>query len=149
LGVGRVRTTLHVPAGETSWSNEEAYETAYDTLFATLDRLEQRLASRRFLLGDEVTEADWRLFTTLARFDEVYHGHFKCNRNRLVDFPQLWDYTRTLYQVAGVAATVRFDHIKTHYYGSHRTINPTGIVPKGPELDFSAPTRRKVPVLDT
>src|SRR6516225_10225121 len=93
------------------------------------------------------SEADWRLFTTLLRFDPVYHGHFKCNRNRLVDLPELWDYTRTLYQVPGVAETVHFDHIKRHYYGSHRTINPTGVVAAGPRIDFSAPTRRVVPKL--
>jgi len=121
-----------------------AYEEAYDRLFAALDVLEARLADSAFLLGDRPTEADWRLFTTLVRFDAVYFGHFKCNRNRLVDFPQLWDYTRALYQTPGVAETVRLDQIKTHYYGSHRTINPTGIVPKGPDIDFGAPTRRRV-----
>ena len=84
---------------------------------------------------------------TLIRFDAVYYGHFKCNRDRLVDFPELWDYTRTLYQVPGVAETVHFDHIKTHYYGSHRTINPTGIIPAGPRIDYTAPTRRGVPKL--
>ena len=107
-----------------------------------LDRLEARLKTRRFLLGDQPTEADWRLFTTLIRFDAVYYGHFKCNRNRIAEFPELWDFTRTLYQIPGVAETVRIDQIKTHYYGSHRMINPTGIIPKGPEIDFSAPTRR-------
>ncbi|WP_142847625.1 glutathione S-transferase family protein [Telmatospirillum sp. J64-1] len=126
-------------------TTQEAYEEAYDQLFAALDRLEQRLSDRPFLLGDKVTEADWRLFTTLLRFDPVYYSHFKCNRNRLSDFPELWDYTRTLYQIPGVAETVHFDHIKTHYYASHRMINATGIVPKGPELDYSAPTRRNVP----
>ena len=128
-------------------TTQAAYEEAFAALFATLDRLEQRLAARSFLLGDEISEADWRLFTTLVRFDAIYHGHFKCNRNRLVDFPELWDYTRTLYQVPGVGETVHLDHIKTHYYGSHRTINPTGIVPVGPRLDFAAPTRRAVPAL--
>jgi len=123
-------------------TTQAAYEEAYAALFATLDHLERRLSDRSFLLGEAITEADWRLFTTLVRFDVVYHGHFKCNRNRLVDFPELWDYTRTPYQVPGVADTVHLDHIKTHYYGSHRTINPTGIVPKGPDLDFTAPTRR-------
>jgi putative glutathione S-transferase len=107
-----------------------------------LDALEARLTSRRFLLGERATEADWRLFTTLIRFDAVYHGHFKCNRQRLVDFPELWDFTRALYQIPGIAGTVRLDQIKTHYYGSHKMINPTGVVPKGPELDFSAPARR-------
>ncbi len=129
-------------------TTQAAYEEAYRELFAMLDRLEQRLAGQPFLLGDEVREADWRLFTTLVRFDAVYHGHFKCNRNRLVDFPELWDWTRTLYQVPGVSETVRFDHIKTHYYGSHRTINPTGIIAAGPRLDFAAPTRRAVPRFD-
>lgn len=125
-------------------TTQSAYEEAYDRLFAALDVLEARLADSAFLLGDRPTEADWRLFTTLVRFDAVYFGHFKCNRNRLVDFPQLWDYTRALYQTPGVAETVRLDQIKTHYYGSHRTINPTGIVPKGPDIDFGAPTRRRV-----
>jgi putative glutathione S-transferase len=128
-------------------TTQAAYEEAYQKLFAMLDRLERRLGDRSFLLGKQVTEADWRLFTTLLRFDPVYHGHFKCNRNRLVDFPELWDYTRTLYQVPGVAETVHFDHIKTHYYGSHRTINPTGVVAAGPRVDFSMPTRRAVPKL--
>jgi len=128
-------------------TTQAPYEEAYQDLFAMLDRLERRLSERSFLLGEQVTEADWRLFTTLLRFDPVYHGHFKCNRNRLVDFPELWDYTRTLYQVPGVAETVHFDHIKTHYYGSHRTINPTGVVAAGPRIDFSAPTRRAVPKL--
>jgi glutathionyl-hydroquinone reductase len=123
-------------------TTQSAYEEAYDQLFAMLDTLEARLTDRKFLLGDAPTEADWRLFTTLIRFDAVYHGHFKCNRTRLADFPELWDFTRALYQWPGIADTVRLDQIKTHYYGSHRTINPTGIVPKGPELDFWAPTRR-------
>jgi putative glutathione S-transferase len=129
-------------------TTQAAYEEAYRSLFAMLDRLEERLRPRAFLHGEQVTETDWRLFTTLVRFDAVYHGHFKCNRNRLVDFPELWDFTRTLYQVPGVAETVRFDHIKTHYYGSHRTINPTGIIPAGPSVDFTATTRRAVPRLD-
>jgi glutathionyl-hydroquinone reductase len=128
-------------------TTQAAYEEAYQELFAMLDRIEGRLGGQSFLLGEQITEADWRLFTTLLRFDPVYHGHFKCNRNRLADFPELWDYTRTLYQVPGVAETVHFDHIKTHYYGSHRTINPTGVVPAGPRVDFSAPTRRAVPKL--
>jgi putative glutathione S-transferase len=124
-------------------TTQAAYEEAYDQVFAMLDALEARLTGRRFLLGERVTEADWRLFTTLIRFDAVYHGHFKCNRSRLVDFAELWDYTRALYQIPGIVGTVRLDQIKTHYYGSHRMINPTGIVPKGPEIDFSAPTRRR------
>ena len=128
-------------------TTQAAYEEAFQELFAMLDRIEHRLAGQSFLLGEQITEADWRLFTTLLRFDPVYHGHFKCNRNRLADFPELWDYTRTLYQVPGVAETVHFDHIKRHYYGSHRTINPTGVVAAGPRIDFSAPTRRAVPKL--
>jgi putative glutathione S-transferase len=127
---------------------QTAYEEAFGELFAMLDRLEHRLRGQPFLLGEQVTETDWRLFTTLARFDAVYYGHFKCNRDRLVDFPELWDFTRTLYQVPGVAETLRLDHIKAHYYGSHRTINPTGIIPAGPRLDFSGPTRRSVPTLE-
>jgi len=127
---------------------QAAYEEAFRNLFVMLDRLEHWLRGQPFLLGEQVSETDWRLFTTLVRFDAVYYSHFKCNRNRLVDFPELWDFTRTLYQVPGVAETVRLDHIKTHYYGSHRTINPTGIIPAGPRLDFSAPTQRSVPTLD-
>ena len=119
-----------------------AYEAAFDRLFETLDDLEARLSAQRYLVGDRLTEADWRLFTTLVRFDAVYHGHFKCNRRRLVDYPNLWAYTRDLYQVPGVSETVNMDHIKLHYYGSHRGINPTSIVPKGPELDFSVPHGR-------
>jgi putative glutathione S-transferase len=123
-------------------TSQAAYEDALDALFATLDDLEARLAGQRYLLGDRMTEADWRLFTTLLRFDPVYHGHFKCNRRRLVDYPNLWAYTRELYQVPGVAETVNFRHIKHHYYVSHRTINPTGIVPKGPDIDFAEPHGR-------
>ena len=121
---------------------QSAYETAFDRLFETLDELETRLSAQRYLVGDSLTEADWRLFTTLVRFDAVYHGHFKCNRQRLVDYPNLWAYTRELYQMPGVSETVNMDHIKLHYYGSHRGINPTCIVPKGPELDFLAPHGR-------
>ncbi|RTL87269.1 MAG: glutathione S-transferase family protein [Hyphomicrobiales bacterium] len=123
-------------------TSQAAYEEAYDQLFAALDSLEARLSKQKFLLGDQITEADWRLFTTLVRFDAVYFGHFKCNRNRLVDFSELWDYTRTLYQQPGIAATVQLDQIKTHYYGSHRLINPTGIVPKGPDIDFLGKAKR-------
>ena len=123
-------------------TSQGAYEQAYDELFEALDRLEERLAGQRYLVGDRLTEADWRLFTTLVRFDPVYVGHFKCNRNRLADFPNLWAYTRELYQVPGVAETVNLDHIKGHYYGSHKTINPTGIVPRGPEIDFTLPHGR-------
>lgn len=117
-------------------TTQEAYEAAVVPLFDTLAWLEDRLADQRYLMGDEFTEADWRLFTTLVRFDAVYHGHFKCNLRRLIDFPNLWGYVRDLYQVPGVAETVNFDHIKRHYYVTHRSINPTGIVPLGPELDF-------------
>lgn len=118
-------------------TTQAAYDEAYDAVFAALDAIEQRLGRQRFLVGNQVTEADWRLFTTLVRFDAVYYGHFKCNRRRLVDYPLLWGYVRELYDVPKIAATVNFDHIKTHYYGSHRTINPSGIVPRGPEIDFS------------
>ncbi len=123
-------------------TSQAAYEEAFDELFATLDELEARLARQRYLLGDRMSEADWRLFTTLLRFDPVYYGHFKCNRRRLIDFPHLWAYTRELYQVPGVAETVNFHHIKHHYYESHRTINPNGVVPKGPDVDFSEPHGR-------
>jgi putative glutathione S-transferase len=121
---------------------QAAYEEAVDALFETLDRLEDHLARQRYLVGEDLTEADWRLFTTLLRFDPVYVGHFKCNKRRLVDYPNLWGFTRELYQTPGVAETVNLHHIKRHYYGSHRTINPTGIVPAGPEIDFTAPHDR-------
>jgi putative glutathione S-transferase len=115
---------------------QEAYNTAYDRLFNTMDELEDKLSKQRYLVGDQITEADWRLFTTLVRFDAVYYNHFKTNKKRLMDYPNLWAYTRELYQVPGVAETVNMDHIKYHYFASHHTINPTGIVPKGPEIDF-------------
>jgi len=99
--------------------------------------LEERLSGQSYLLGNQITEADWRLFTTLVRFDAVYYSHFKCNQKRLVDYLHLWRYTRNLYQVPGVADTVNMDHIKRHYYGTHASLNPTGIVPKGPEIDFT------------
>ena len=124
-------------------TSQAAYEEAFDALFAALDWLEDRLYRQRYLVGDAITEADWRLFTTLVRFDAVYVGHFKCNRRRLVDYPALWAYTRELYQVPGVAQTVDLDHIKHHYYASHAGINPTRIVPKGPEIDFSTPHGRE------
>lgn len=123
-------------------TTQAAYEEAFDALFAALDTLDEMLASRRYLLGDRPTEADWRLLTTLLRFDPVYYGHFKCNRQRLADYRNLWGYTCDLYQVPGVADTVDLDHIKRHYYGSHATINPTGIVPKGPAIDYGAPHDR-------
>nr|WP_010130285.1 glutathione S-transferase family protein [Microbulbifer agarilyticus] len=123
-------------------TSKQAYEAAYHRLFEVLEQLEQRLADNRYLTGDRITEADWRLFTTLVRFDPVYHGHFKCNKQRLADYPNLWGYVRELYQWPGVAETVDFHHIKTHYYASHLNINPTGIVPVGPELDYVAPHGR-------
>ncbi|MEQ8586517.1 MAG: glutathione S-transferase family protein [Thalassobaculaceae bacterium] len=123
-------------------TKQKAYQDAFSDLFDTLDWLEGRLSKQRYLLGERVTEADWRLLPTLLRFDPVYHGHFKCNRNRIVDFPNLWGYTRELYQWPGVAATVHLDHIKAHYYGSHHTVNPTGIVPSGPSIDFTGPHGR-------
>jgi putative glutathione S-transferase len=121
---------------------QAAYEQAARELFATLDQLEQRLSSQRYLVGKQLTEADWRLFTTLVRFDAVYYSHFKCNVRRIVDYPNLSNYLRDLYQVPGVADTVSLDHIKRHYYGSHRNVNPTGIVPIGPLLDFTQPHDR-------
>ena len=123
-------------------TTQSAYDQAYAELFETLDELEARLGRQRYLAGEVITEADWRLFTTLLRFDPVYHGHFKCNLRRLVDYPNLWGYTRELYQVPGVAETVNLHHIKQHYYASHRSVNPTGIVPRGPEIDFSTPHGR-------
>jgi putative glutathione S-transferase len=123
-------------------TSQDAYEEAVDALFETLDELESRLARQRYLLGDRLTEADWRLFTTLLRFDPVYVGHFKCNKQRLVDYPNLWGFTRELYQIPGVAGTVNLDHIKRHYYGSHESINPSGIIPTGPEIDFTEPHGR-------
>jgi len=121
---------------------QSEYEEAARALFATLDRLEQRLSHQRYLLGGQLTEADWRLFTTLIRFDAVYYGHFKCNLRRIVDYPNLWNYLRDLYQLPGIAETVSLDHMKRHYYGSHRNVNPTGIVPIGPLLDFTLPHDR-------
>lgn len=122
---------------------QDRYEAAARELFATLDALEAHLAEHRYLCGSLVTEADWRLFTTLVRFDAVYHGHFKCNQRRLLDYPGLWAYARELYQFPGVAATVDLDQIKAHYYRSHPGINPTGIVPVGPVLDFTTPHGRE------
>lgn len=115
-------------------SGQQAYEQAYTRLFARLDWLEERLTSRRYLVGDHITEADVRLFTTLIRFDAVYHGHFKCNRNKLSEMPALWGYLRDLYQTPGFGDTVHFDQIKEHYYAVHTTINPTRVVPMGPDL---------------
>jgi len=120
-------------------TTQDAYGEAVTELFETLDWLEERLADAPYLLGDVPTEADIRLFTTLIRFDAVYHGHFKCNLRRIVDYPNLWRFTRQIYDWPGVAETVSFSHIKRHYYESHKTINPTGIVPKGPVLDLGSP----------
>jgi glutathionyl-hydroquinone reductase len=123
-------------------TRQEVYDEAVGEVFATLDWLEERLARRRYLVGGGITEADWRLFTTLVRFDAVYFSHFKCNLRRIVDYPSLSNYLRELYQVPGVAETVSMDHIKRHYYMSMTAINPTRIVPKGPALDFAAPHDR-------
>ncbi len=114
--------------------SQEAYDAAYDRLWTALDWLEERLAARRFLMGPQVTEADVRLFTTLVRFDPVYHGHFKCNRQKLTELPNLWGYARDLFQQPGFGETVDFDQIKAHYYVVHEDINPSGIIPKGPDL---------------
>ncbi|MBD9561616.1 glutathione S-transferase family protein [Pseudomonas sp. PDM09] len=119
-------------------TSQQAYEEAFDELFAELDRLEQLLGANRYLTGEYLTEADIRLFTTMIRFDAVYFGHFKCNLRRIADYPNLSSWLREIYQWPGIAETVSFEHIKNHYYGSHKTINPTGIVPKGPAQDFTA-----------
>ncbi|SDF04466.1 glutathione S-transferase family protein [Sulfitobacter delicatus] len=124
-------------------TTQDAYDAAVHPLFDTLDWIEDILSRNRYLAGDRMTEADWRLFTTLVRFDKVYHLHFKCNRNRIVDYPNLWAYTRELYQVPGVAETVNFDHIVRHYHYSHETINPHRIIPINPDLDFDAPHGRR------
>lgn len=123
-------------------TTQEAYEEAVEPLFESLEWLDDRLSTHRYLMGERITEADWRLFTTLLRFDPVYVGHFKCNKRRIVDYPNLWPYVRDLYQVPGVAETVHMDHIKAHYYMSHETINPTRIVPVGPDIDYSLPHDR-------
>ncbi|MFP5507818.1 MAG: glutathione S-transferase family protein [Alphaproteobacteria bacterium] len=123
-------------------TTQAAYEAGVYPLFETLDWLEARLADNRYLMGERLTEADWRLFPTLVRFDSVYHLHFKCNRKRIVDYPNLWAYTRELYQVPGVAQTVNLDHIVRHYHYSHDTINPHRIIPINPILDFEAPHGR-------
>lgn len=120
-------------------TTQVAYEDAYNRLFDTLDELEARLSRQRYLVGRQPTEADWRLFPTLVRFDAVYYSHFKCNKRRLTDYANLWGYTRDLFQIPGVASTVNIDHIKHHYFGSHNSLNPSGIVPKGPDLDFNMP----------
>jgi putative glutathione S-transferase len=123
--------------------SQAAYEEGFTALFATLAQLDERLGSQRYLAGDVMTLADWRLFTTLVRFDAVYHTHFKCNGHRLIEYANLWPYARELYQVPGVAATVRFDEIKRHYYTTHDMLNPTRIVPLGPlDMDWDAPHGR-------
>jgi len=118
-------------------TTQEAYEEAVTALFKTLDALEERLATRRYLVGPQITEADWRLFTTLVRFDPVYFGHFKCNLRRIVDYPNLWGYTCDLYQQPGIAETVDIPYFKAHYYGSHQSINPHGVIPIGPDIDYT------------
>jgi glutathionyl-hydroquinone reductase len=126
-------------------TSQAVYERAARRLFQALDQLEARLASRRYLFGSRFVETDWRLFVTLVRFDAVYHGHFKCNVRRIVDYPNLFGYLRDLYQTDGIAETVNFDHIKRHYYITHDDINPTGIVPIGPEQDLTGPHGRARP----
>ena len=124
-------------------TTQQAYETAYRDLFAALDDIELRLSTRRYLTGDQITEADWRLFTTLLRFDAVYFGHFKTNQQRIEDYEHISAYVRDLYQQPGVAETADIPYIKAHYYGSHKTINPTGVIPVGQEIDFSRPHHRE------
>jgi len=123
-------------------TTQAAYDAAYYRLFDALDQIEQRLSESRYLVGDQVTEADWRLFTTLIRFDSVYYGHFKTNRQQIEDYSNISNYLRDLYQYEGLAETVNFQHIKTHYYFSHTTINPTQVVPNGPDIDYTGPHNR-------
>jgi putative glutathione S-transferase len=137
----RIHDTLNEAVYKAGFATSQAaYDEAVADVFEGLDWLEKLLGKRRYLCHDSLTEADWRLFPTLVRFDAVYHGHFKCNARRVVDYPNLWNYTRRLYQHPGVRETVDFDHIKRHYYQSHARINPTGIVPSGPSLDWDSPT---------
>lgn len=124
-------------------TTQDAYNKAVVELFDALDILEKRLEKQRYLIGNTITEADWRLFTTLVRFDAVYVGHFKCNLHRIVDYPNIWGYLRDLYQIPGIADTVAIDYIKKHYYASHEMINPTRIIPMGPDIDFSTPHNRE------
>ncbi|AYO19247.1 glutathione S-transferase family protein [Vibrio owensii] len=124
-------------------TTQEAYEEAFDSLFAALDKIDAHLATHRYLAGNRITEADWRLFTTLVRFDAVYVGHFKCNKQRIADYINIQGYLKALFQVEGVAETTDFYHIKRHYYFSHTGINPTQVVPKGPELDLDSPHGRE------
>lgn len=123
-------------------TSQAAYEEAVSSLFNALDWIEARLSKQRYLVGDSITEADWRLFTTLIRFDAVYHGHFKCNKRQIADYPNIFGYMKELYQVNGVRETVNLDHIKRHYYFSHTMINPTQVIPVGPEQDFMSPHGR-------
>ena len=123
-------------------TTQEAYEDAHHALFNALDKIEDILTNKRYLIGEQLTEADWRLFTTLIRFDAVYFGHFKCNKRQLEQYPNIANYIRELYQVEGVADTVDFYHIKRHYYYSHTMINPTQVVPVGPDIDYSSPHNR-------
>ncbi|MCS0305394.1 glutathione S-transferase family protein [Vibrio diabolicus] len=125
-------------------TTQEAYEEAFDSLFAALDKIDSHLATHRYLAGNTITEADWRLFTTLIRFDAVYVGHFKCNKQRIADYENIQGYLKELYQVEGVEETTDFYHIKRHYYFSHTGINPTQVVPKGPDLDFNSPHGREM-----
>jgi len=123
-------------------TTQAAYDEAVTNLFEVLEKLEQVLSGSRYLIGDQITEADWRLFTTLVRFDAVYVGHFKCNKKRIIDFPELSNYVLDLYQYPGISSTVDFEHIKAHYYASHENLNPSLIVPCGPKLDFDQPHNR-------
>src|SRR5882672_4386748 len=123
-------------------TTQEAYEEAFRAVFAALDEIESRLSRRRYLAGGEITEADWRLFPTLVRFDAVYYSHFKCNLRHVYEYPALWGYTREFYQMPGIAATVSIEEYKMHYYGSHRNLNPSGIIPAGPRLNFNTPHGR-------
>ncbi|EHV9722331.1 glutathione S-transferase family protein [Vibrio parahaemolyticus] len=125
-------------------TSQEAYEEAFESLFSALDKIDAHLATHRYLAGNKITEADWRLFTTLVRFDAVYVGHFKCNKQRIADYVNIQGYLKELYQIDGIADTTDFYHIKRHYYFSHTGINPTQVVPKGPDLDFSSPHQREI-----
>ncbi len=141
----RIYSTLNNGVYKSGFATtQSAYEEAIVPLFETLDWLEGRLSTQRYVAGDAITEADWRLFTTLVRFDPVYVGHFKCNIRRVVDYPNIWAYVRELYQIPGVAETVNMTHIKDHYYGSHISVNPSSIVPIGPDVDFFLPHGRDV-----
>jgi putative glutathione S-transferase len=139
----RIYDTVNNGVYKAGFATQQApHAGAVTALFETLDWLEERLSRQRYLLGDRLTEADWRLFPTLVRFDAVYYGHFKCNLRHLYEYPALWDYTRALYQMPGVAATVDLENFKTHYYGSQRSINPSGVVPLGPKIDLTRPASR-------